>query len=259
MSPARCWSLSRVAPGHCGAICGGPALSLPSRPHQSRPGHRVAHEEGPRWPGRTSPSRCPRSPRSPRGPWHPRWPRAGSPAPCPGRCVPKRGAVEGETRDLTWSDSSRSRDINLVCHVAVSRRGVARCGHHSPQTPGSRADGCRPPPRFSPRGPSSRGPGAAGEGRGMQRDGRPRLPPRPRGPTGVPPWGWITPSPQGPAPGLLPEGLSGWKPPGSLQPTLTSTGERRWIPVAAAGWLWNSRWPAWLGREIKYKNIKKKK
>lgn len=46
--------------------------------------------------------------------------------------------MEGETRALTRSDSSRSWDINLVCHSAVSRRrpraleqmaAVPRSGH----------------------------------------------------------------------------------------------------------------------------------
>lgn len=50
-----------------------------------------------------------------------------------------------------------------------------------------------------------------------------------------------------PGPAFLPKELLGWNPPGSLQLTLTSMGERRWIPVAAPamrelGWLWNSRY-----------------
>lgn len=176
--------------GPCSAPCppipAGPDLGIAwhMRDHDARGGHTLPDARGP--------------PESPRWSWHPQRPHAGSPAPFPARCMPKHGAAEGETRDLTWNDSSRSRDINLVCHSAVSRRSAARCGRDSPQTPGSRADGCCPPPRFAPWGPSSRGPGSSWGGLGDAAGwaaphatlsaGSHRCPP---------PLRWVTPSPQG--------------------------------------------------------------
>lgn len=156
-SLARCRSPSRDPVAQ---FAGAQLRSPPSHPHWTRPGHRVADGAGTTTAGRDKPFPMPLRSR------HPQRPRAGSPSPFPARCMPTRGAAEGETRDLTWSDSSRSRDINLVCHSAVSRRSAAWRGHDSPQTPGSRADGCRPPPRFAPQGPSPHGPGSSWGGLG---------------------------------------------------------------------------------------------
>ena len=206
-SLARCRSPSRVVPGPCGAVCGGPAPlpALPSPPDQTRAscGTRGRDHDGRE--GQALPNaRGPPGPREqPLRSRHPQRPRTGLPAPFPARCMPKRGAAEGETWDLTQSDSSRSRDINLVCHSAVSRRSAARHGRDSPQTPGSRADGCRPPPRFAPQGPSSRGPGSSWGGLG---DAAGRAAPAATLSAGLwlpgvlpvsPPRGWITPNPQG--------------------------------------------------------------
>lgn len=166
-SLARCRSPSRDVPGPCGTVCQDPALlpALPSPPDQTRAlcstwGKDHDGQEGQALPDARGPREQPRRSR------HPQRPRTGLPAPFPMRCVPKHGAAEGETWDLTRSDSSRSRDINLVCHSAVSRRSVAWRGRDSLQTPGSRTDGCRPPPRFAPRGPSSRSPGSSWGGLG---------------------------------------------------------------------------------------------
>lgn len=136
--------------------------------------------------------------------------------------------MEGETRALTQSDSSRSWDINLVCHSAVSRRrpraleqmaAVPRSGHSLGI--------------LLPRLPEQLGRAGGHAGHVA-----------PAATLSVGPWlpgvlpvslsrGWMVLSPPGSASALLwilSVKLLGWKPSGSLQPTLMSTGERKWIP-----------------------------
>lgn len=106
-----------------------------------------------------------------------------------------RGAMEGETRDLTQSDRSRWRDINLVCHSAVSRRDTAR----RPQAPEQMA--AVPHPGCLPGDPP---PATLSSWGGLGGAGGPGCHPicgagGPWGAAGVPPQGWVTLSPQGAA------------------------------------------------------------
>lgn len=173
-------------------------------------------------------------------------PRPGLPAPLPACSTPESCAMEGETRALTQSDSSRSWDINLVCHSAVSRRrpraleqmaAVPRSGHSLGI--------------LLPRLPEQ-----LGRAGGTQ-DTWPQLPPCPWGRGSLESCrcplsrGWMMLSPPGSALlWILSMELLGWKPSGSLQPTLMSTRERKWIPGFV--WMWNSHWPVWVYRGIKY-------
>lgn len=173
-------------------------------------------------------------------------PRPALPAPLPACSTPESCAMEGETRALTQSDSSRSWDINLVCHSAVSRRrpraleqmaAVPRSGHSLGI--------------LLPRLPEQ-----LGRAGGTQ-DTWPQLPPCPWGRGSLESCrcplsrGWMMLSPPGSALlWILSVELLGWKPSGSLQPTLMSTRERKWIPGFV--WMWNSHWPVWVYRGIKY-------
>lgn len=136
----------------------GPALlpALLSLPHR---GHRVAQGTGTAVAGgHPSPSPCPQPPGA----------RASSPAALPARLLPRIGATEGEIQALTRSDSSHSRDGDLGCHLAASRRGTALTARRA----------CNPEQMAAPapRGAPSCAPRAAGQGAAA-----------PRGPAGAPP------------------------------------------------------------------------
>lgn len=205
----------------------GPVLlpALLSPPHR---GHRAAQGTGTAVAGgHPSLSPCPQPP----------GPRASSPAALPAWLTPRIGATEGEIQALTRSDSSHSRDGDLGCHLAASRRGTAVTARRACNPEQMAA----PAPRGAPLlCPTSSWAGGCGSPRSC--------------------WVWVAPSPRRcpratpclvsarrgprhrsvrtPAPShlpgsFLPEVLLGWEMPGSLQLTLMSRGGRRWIPVAA--------------------------